>query len=105
MAGSKPPRERDVLLDALCQHAEATNPLTAQPSIWPKCAKALKDIKAACPNVTPEEIARRCRNYRIQWPTAWLTCTALASHWGRMETPNPAENSMPATIPKDLRLE
>ena len=89
LAADKPPRARDVLLDALCQHAEATDPTAAQPRLWPKCAAALKQIRAASPDVTPAEIARRCRNYASQLPPgSMLTSTGLANHWGRCATGN-----------------
>ena len=95
-AGGKPPRvyPRNELLDALCQHAEATDPTKAQTSLWPKCAKALQIIKTSSPDVTPDEISRRAGNYRMHFDRAALTSTALASHWGRCENSTNGQHSL-----------
>ena len=60
---AKAPRARNVLLDALAACGGA-DPLQIPPRAWSGIASALADIRAVCPKVTPEEIARRSVNYR-----------------------------------------
>ena len=87
MASAKPPRERNLLLDALAQHAELTDPMKATATLFPKCAKALHTIKTASPDVTPEMIVERARNYATHF-SCTISATALANNWGRCEKPN-----------------
>ncbi len=51
---------------------------------WIKAAKALKQIKVVCPDVTVEEIQRRATNYSLKWPGK-LTALALAAHWAEYD--------------------
>ena len=76
-------RPRNPLMDALGSLEGDIFHLPAP--MWSKVAKALKNIKSATPDVTPEEIARRAANYPTHFRDAMLTCTALASHWARCE--------------------
>ena len=106
-AGGKPPRApvaRNQLLDAVCLHGEATHPTAATSSLWPKCAKVLATIKAATPDVTPDEIARRAANWSTHFDGATLTATALAAHWGRLAVAKPlltANGYAPNATPPD----
>lgn len=77
------PKPRNPLMDALGSLEGDIFHLPAP--MWSKVAKALKNIKSATPDVTPEEIARRAANYPTHFRDAMLTCTALASHWARCE--------------------
>jgi len=43
----------------------------------------VKKIHAATPDVTPEEIERRAKNYSVEWPNMTFTTGALAKHWAR----------------------
>lgn len=61
-----------------------TNPLTG--SAGGRVGAALKDIKAACPSVTPEEIGRRVKNYRLRYPDAAVTSTAISANWALCDT-------------------
>lgn len=82
--GDKPPRARNPLMDALAECDG--DPLQIPPSAWGRIAKALSEIKAVCPNVTPEEIKRRSYNYKNQFgETISLTSTALVKHWARCD--------------------
>lgn len=50
---------------------------------------SLREIRQLCPNLTPDEIARRASNFRAHFRTAGLTAQALANHWSRCDTPPP----------------
>jgi len=85
----KPPRTRNALLDALAACGGA-DPSQIVPSAWSGIGKALADIKAVCPQVTPEEIARRSANYRTHMSASTiLTHSALAKNWALCDKPNP----------------
>lgn len=61
------------------------NPATDQErQIYGKTVRELRALDA-----TPEEILRRCANYRVRFPNVELTCTALTKHWSRVEQPPP----------------
>ena len=86
---TKAPRARNVLLDALAACAGA-DPLQIPPRAWSGIASALADIRAVCPQVTPEEISRRSLNYRTHMSASTiLTHSSLAKHWALCEKPNP----------------
>ena len=80
----KQPRQPNPLFDALAQ-AEGSNANLTK-SAARAIGVALAEIKAAQPDVTPEEIARRAANYRAQMTGATLTASALAKHWARCAT-------------------
>jgi hypothetical protein len=91
----KPPsdRPRNATLDALAR-ATGSDPLQVPPNAWPGIAKALADIRAVCPSVTPSEIERRAANYRGHMRGATLTPPALAKHWALCDTaPNQPEET------------
>ena len=82
-------RERNGILDALAACGGA-DPLQVPPRAWSGIAKALADITAVCPLVTPSEIARRSANYRTHMsPDTILTPHALSKNWALCDKPNP----------------
>lgn len=83
-------RKRNPLFDALAE-VEGGNPDAVTKSAGGAIGKALSEIKAVCPDVTPEEIRQRAANYRsVMPPGSLLTATALAKHWGRCTAASPA---------------
>ena len=73
-------RNRDPLFDALAGVSGAiATELTK--SAARACGVALAEIKAVCPDLTVEEIARRAANYRTHFEGAALTPSALKTHW------------------------
>jgi hypothetical protein len=77
------------MLDALAACGGA-DPLQVPPRAWSGIAKALADITAVCPLVTPSEIARRSANYRTHMsPDTILTPHALSKNWALCDKPNP----------------
>lgn len=84
-ATSKPKkRERNPLLDALAG-CDGSDPMQVTESAWGATAKALKEIREVSPNVTPDEIARRAKNYRAILKDAILTPSALAKNWAKCD--------------------
>jgi hypothetical protein len=75
-------RERNELLDALAVLSGGSVE-TVTGSMWGAAAKALSEIKAVCPDVTPEMIGKVAQAYRIEWPKATLSPSALAKHWSQ----------------------
>lgn len=76
----KPPRPSDPRFEALAEACgidwhELTRTSRGQLNA------ALKDIRTACPDVTPDEIRARARVWPRKFPDATLTPTALAKHW------------------------
>lgn len=85
----KPKSERDAIKDALAGCGGA-DPSQIVPSAWSGIGKALADIMAVCPQVTPDEIATRSANYRTHMSAdTILTPHALAKNWALCEKPNP----------------
>jgi len=78
----KKPRERNPLMDALGT-LDAPDLREMNKAGWKRVGVALSQIKESTPDVTPEEIARRARNYRSHFEGAACTSTALAKHWAR----------------------
>jgi len=58
------------------------------PSAWSGIAKALADIKAVCPDLTPDELKRRASNYRTHMRDTILTPPALAKNWALCDKPS-----------------
>jgi len=75
-------RERNELLDVLAI-VGGGRVETVTRAMWGEAAKALSDIKAVCPDVTPEMITEAAGAYRREWPKASLSPSALAKHWGK----------------------
>jgi hypothetical protein len=93
----KPKSGRDAIKDALAGCGGA-DPSQVVPSAWSGIGKALADIMAVCPQVTPIEIARRSANYRTHMDSVPLTPFALAKHWAlcdksNLNAPKPAQKS------------
>jgi len=85
----KPKSEHDAIKDALAGCGGA-DPSQIVPSAWSGIGKALADIMAVCPQVTPDEIARRSANYRTHMsPDTILTPHALSKNWALCDKPNP----------------
>ena len=80
------PRERNLPWEALAtlDGWSVTSQLTE--FAGGRVGVALKQIKAVCPEVTPEEIGRRIRNYRLRYPDAPATSTAISSNWALCDT-------------------
>ena len=90
-SGSKPPRERDHIIDAIAL-TENTDLAQVTGPAWSRYAKAKQIIMQACPDVTPDEIKRRAQNWGEHFRDATYTANALATHWGRLD----AEKKRPA---------
>lgn len=79
--GSKQPRPRNPIMDAMAE-ACGYKITEVPPPMWSTIAKAVKDIKAVCPDLGGLEIRTRAANYRAKWRDRDLTPTALAKWWG-----------------------
>jgi len=89
-AKSKP--GRNLLMDALAGCGGA-DPLQVVASAWSGIGKALEEIRGVCPDVTPDEITRRAKNYRTHMRESVLTPNALAKNWALCDKPNQFLNS------------
>jgi hypothetical protein len=71
---------------------------------WGRVDAALKQIRSVCPEVTPEEIVRRARNYQAQMPGISISPNALALHWAKLGTSiaSPISAAPSARIGKDV---
>lgn len=75
-------RPRNELLDALAvvgggRVEDVTSPM------WGEAAKALKDIREVCPEVTPEMIRRTVVAQHQAWPNMSLSPSSVAKHWAK----------------------
>lgn len=93
---ARAPRPRNALFDTLCE-IEGSNPLEIGRK-GGRIAGALRQIKEATPDVTPDEIKRRAANYRETWPTITLTATALATHWAKFGWAETAPLALTGTL-------
>ena len=91
----KPKSGHDAIKDALAGCGGA-DPLQVVPSAWSGIGKALADIMAVYPQVTPEEITRRSANYRTHMDSVPLTPFALAKNWALCDKPNQYPRNKPA---------
>ncbi len=90
-------RPRNMVFDALAlRDCDDLSQLTK--SAASRVAKALQQIKSVTPNVTPQDIEVRSKNYFLHFPNATLTSTALAAHWGRCQHP-PVPVAKPVNTP------
>ncbi len=89
-AKSKP--SRNLLMDALAGCGGA-DPLQVVASAWSGIGKALEEIRGVCPDVSPDEITRRAKNYRTHMRESVLTPNALAKNWALCDKPNQFLNS------------
>ena len=99
----KTERKRNVAFDALATVCRIDPTRRLTPSEASKIGKALSEISAAMPDVSPEnlaiEIQRRAANYRLNKPPGCLLSPpALASNWGESANAKPAneKNGHPA---------
>jgi hypothetical protein len=75
-------RARNDLLDALAVLSGGSVE-TVTGSMWGAAAKALSEIKAVCPDVTPEMISAAAAAYRREWPKVSVSPSALAKNWSK----------------------
>ena len=80
--GKPPGRPRNPVMDAVAR-IEASD--LDQVTNWSKHAKALAIIRKVCPDVTPDEIRRRAKNWDSHFSGATISSTAVASNWARLE--------------------
>ena len=96
---------RDAVIDCLAT-LDGTPLSQVTRSNWTTAAVKAASIRSVCPDVTPEEIHRRARNYRKYYPDTRISLTAgaMEKHWGRCDAFNAqTEFSEAPLIPKDLR--
>jgi hypothetical protein len=75
-------RERNELLDTLAVLSGGQLELVTR-AMWGEAAKALSDIRAVCPDVSPQMIRSAAEAYRREWPKVSLSPSALAKNWGK----------------------
>ena len=88
IAPASPPRQRDLLFEAMCDACSLTPSelTTTERGALNKALKDLRDVDA-----TPAAIRIRAANYRSHWPDITLTPSGLAKRWGQCAKPgNPA---------------
>ena len=73
-------RQRNAELDALAVVGGGSVESVTAP-MWGETAKALKDIREVCPEVTAAMIQQAAQAYREKWKNATLSPSALAKHW------------------------
>jgi hypothetical protein len=78
--GAAAPRREGELFEALAA-AEGSEPSQLTEPAKRAIDKALNEIRAVCPSLTPGEINRRAANYRKRMPKMILTASALVRHW------------------------
>jgi len=59
---------------------------------------ALRDIRVVMPDVTADVMRRRATAYRQQWPKVTCSPSALAKHWGSLETAAKKEGGAPPAV-------
>jgi hypothetical protein len=100
---AKTPRPRNMLMDALAECDG--DPLQIPSSAWGRIAKALAEIKAVCPDVTPEEIKRRAANYKTHFgANISLTSTALVKHWAKCDIQHDLFSKSGLPVPSNEEL-
>jgi uncharacterized protein YdaU (DUF1376 family) len=75
-------RERNAVLDALAIVGGGALESVTRP-MWGEAAKALKDIRQVCPEVTAEQITAAAAAHRAEWPKASCSPSSLAKHWAK----------------------
>ena len=76
-------RPRDLIFEALCE-ATGVEAKSLTKSGRGSLNVALRDIRAASPDVTPQELKQRAERYQRKFSGAALTATALAKHWASL---------------------
>jgi len=78
-------RARNPVIDVLaCIDGSQLDEITGP--AWAAAGKALSQIKAVTPDVTPDEIRRRSANYRTKYRDATISPLALAKHWAALNS-------------------
>lgn len=80
----KKPRPRDPLFDALACAGRRVDLAHLPASTARTIAVKVAELRAAQPDVTPEEITRRAHRYRREHPDWALTPAALVKHWAEL---------------------
>jgi len=106
--GSNPPetrkRTRNILLDALALTAEGTVLDEVPEGAWSGIAKSLKEIKAVCPDLTPQEIERRAKNLTLHFHYMKPSPQVLAKYWGQIGSPPKSQISTATSLNRDIEL-
>ena len=76
-------RPRDLIFEALCE-ATGVEAKSLTKSGRGSLNGALRDNRAASPDVTPQEVKRRAERYARKFSGAALTAPALAKHWASL---------------------
>ena len=88
-------RERNDLLDMLAVLSGGQLEMVTR-AMWGEAAKALSDIRAVCPDVSPSMIRSAAEAYRREWPKVSLSPSALAKNWGKFAPGAKKETARPA---------
>lgn len=96
--GDAPTKAPDHLFEAMCA-ACGSDPKRLTSSERGRINKALKDLRTV--NATAEEIAYAAGQWRLTYPNATLTPTAMAAHWSKLTARRPGV----ATVEVDPELE
>lgn len=59
---------------------------------------ALRDIRTVMPEVTAKDMQRRADAYRQKWPNVTCSPSALAKHWGSLQTGAKKEGGVPPAV-------
>lgn len=84
-AVQRPSRPQNLLLETLAE-LDGSRVSEVTRVAWKGINRALSEIKAVSPNVTPEEIRRRAGHYQRHFPDAAISCHALSKHWARCQS-------------------
>lgn len=82
----KPARRRDELMELLATLTGYV-PERMTRAEWARVAKAMADIRSACPDVAAGTLSDAVLRYKAVFPGASLTPTAIAAHWSRLTNP------------------
>ena len=77
------PRPRDLIFETVCEVVGIDARALTKPGRGALNA-ALRDIRAASPDVTPQELKQRAERYQRKFSGAALTAPALAKHWASL---------------------
>jgi hypothetical protein len=91
----KPTRPRNENFDALASLNGSDASKLTKPALS-AVGVALGQIAAVQADLTPDEIKRRAGHYRLRFPNAAMTPTALAKHWADCEHPPAPKSNAPS---------
>lgn len=101
-ATEKPQRQRNPLWDSVCEVCGVdAGAMTA--TITSLIGRAVKEIKEANPDVTPDMVRRKAAAYRKQYPECALTVSALKKHWSTLSTATPAYQKPHIGLPPGVK--